>query len=822
MSWSIQVIDSLGSRGAYCKLVEIGAPQSYPITEATAGVDGTIKITGDHADEFPVGTKFVINGSTDNDGVYETSVNATFTDPDTTITVANLPDGTDDGVISELEHVGVAYYMLDGSDDIGKLRLAAANKLDPAGSGDWDIHTVDYTPDTASVISFLPPTTLHVDGDVSPWYKDGVTFRIPSGTYEGDYVCSGDATYDSGTDTTTVHVTTGPDATAHEVLDGDATHIHVAGNHSTSFATGAVFNWVGCTDPANNQIYESLGAVYDSGSGMTQIEVAEVPSATYDGNIYLQLAAGGSVVTLGGTGYNVSPSMINGGINIAYSQRRHLFLRCAMLNRASPRFPIGITASNSTLNTFTVAGDQTEDFVTGGVFTVTGSAGNDGEYTCTADATYNSSTDTTTITVGSVTSDAGDGTINLSSITTQTIRQVQDVAKDVAASVIDGKPAIAYFHEAELDLRYIRGNDAHPATSSDWTDMRVYSGVPSDLRGFKVGMVSWNYPAIFSYGSGRIWRHLANSTAPSDTTDFTPLAITPASVSPGKGMSVGKVDSVPVVAFYDLLTNTIKYARPVSYEIAATVTSTGAITLNTTDSSLLTRFTTGTEFIISGSGGNDGTYTCEHDATLGGAGGTQIIIYAPDDALPTSSNIGRVYLTDLTDWQIHTVDTGANLGDVLSVCCYKIRVDIESASIPADEFTVAGDLSAELGTGALFRVIRSSGNDGDYESTGASYDSGSGLTTVSVATVADATGDGVIEITNPYPAVLYSDRTNNKLKIAISHDPVPSASTDWETEDVFDGDIAWCDLHSINGRLCAVWYDTENWDLHFATREIAS
>jgi hypothetical protein len=75
-------------------------------------------------------------------------------------------------------------------------------------------------------------------------------------------------------------------------------------------------------------------------------------------------------------------------------------------------------------------------------------------------------------------------------------------------------------------------------------------------------------------------------------------------------------------------------------------------------------------------------------------------------------------------------------------------IAITGVSIANKTFTVDGDYAFELGYGGRFTISGSTGNDGDYHSVGAVYDSGADETTVTVKEIpADATAGGDITVT---------------------------------------------------------------------------
>jgi len=90
---------------------------SYAITDADE-VAETFKVAGDMMAYFADGVVFTVSGSTGNDGDYTTIGNATYAAGETTITVANVPDGTDDGNITDGRvNVAAGKGMIKKTDD---------------------------------------------------------------------------------------------------------------------------------------------------------------------------------------------------------------------------------------------------------------------------------------------------------------------------------------------------------------------------------------------------------------------------------------------------------------------------------------------------------------------------------------------------------------------------------------------------------------------------------------------------------------------------------------------------------------------------------
>lgn len=130
-------------------------------------------------------------------------------------------------------------------------------------------------------------------------------------------------------------------------------------------------------------------------------------------------------------------------------------------------------------------------------------------------------------------------------------------------------------------------------------------------------------------------------------------------------------------------------------------------------------FAVGTDFLVSDSTGNDGEYT------------VTAVAYAPS--------------TDKTTITVAAVADGTDDGEISLV--YQA---VAAVSAVNNTFGLTGDFLTTYPVGRQFTVSGSTGNDGDYTVTAVSL--AAGVTTITVASVADATVDGFL-IAWPDPTI---------------------------------------------------------------------
>lgn len=737
-TWVDHTIDTLGSRGAFPSIIEGGKNEDLTIIAADAGAN-TFVVATDVTATFTEGTRFVVFGSTGNDGVYEV-VSAVYGAPNTTITVASVVDDTDDGELALLSRPGIYYYMLDSSDDLGKLRYAQTDELLPAASTDWTLLTVD-TADSATIVKILLPHTIVVSGDHSDYFTDGVYFRIDDGTYAGNYTCNGNSSYSGGDDETTITVDQDLSAIAGTeypiVSNTDATHFEISGNHTGTFSVGVVFTVTGSV--SNDATYTTVSSTWNEPTNITSIEVASIPDHTdITGSIYLQVTDGTNTVGTGGTGYHANAEQIAGLPHCVYTHRRYGYIDYVRATRPGPATALEFARHR--------------------------------------------------------------------------IKLELSAAADISLAAVNALPHVAFNNEPALELRYARSDSAEPTSSGNWTEILIDSGMPSAFRHHTPLMLTDTLPKIISTGDNHMWFNTAASATPTLATDFTEVQATAVDYAPAAGVAGVINDTLPLVAFRCLLTNTVKCVHPWSVDIysADAVANEFEVT-----GDYSTELGTGVVFTVIGSYGNDGTYTSTGASYSGGTGRTTVSVSSVAD---TTDN-GRIYLHGLAataDFQIHTIDTGADLGEALAIAVFRQRIAVATADAVTNEFTVTGNYADEFAAGRMFRVFGSTGNDDIYVSTGASY--ATGTTTISVASVADGTDDGTIELLDDRPMVFYSDNgTTKRLQVAIADRPNPSDTAHWAVETIYTGTVSDVSAKQVGDYMCAALYDSDSWDLVFVS-----
>jgi len=123
----------------------------YVITNADETIE-KFTIEGNYSLRFPAGSQFTVYGSTANDGTY-TVISATFSDPNTEITVSDVADGTNNGVIyNKSKGILWAIDQLCGAttsstnhdeykDDDGNVQFVSGCKgINLAGNEDGKLH----------------------------------------------------------------------------------------------------------------------------------------------------------------------------------------------------------------------------------------------------------------------------------------------------------------------------------------------------------------------------------------------------------------------------------------------------------------------------------------------------------------------------------------------------------------------------------------------------------------------------------------------------------------------------------------------------------
>jgi hypothetical protein len=195
------------------------------------------------------------------------------------------------------------------------------------------------------------------------------------------------------------------------------------------------------------------------------------------------------------------------------------------------------------------------------------------------------------------------------------------------------------------------------------------------------------------------------------------------------------------------------------------------------DGDLASYFTTGTTFAITGSVGNDATYTTVVSAFLGTR--TRITVSEAIPAADISGSIGAPLTlpTGFLSYGKLTFLTGLNTGIAKEVKAFTLAqyaiVDVDTG---AKTFMVDGDQTSFFAVGQRFPVTNSTGNNASYDITAVSYNGGTTQTEIVVSqTIADATVDGSI-LSGP---ALFELFERMPFEIQAGDEYVAHAGCDW-------------------------------------------
>ena len=150
-------------------------------------------------------------------------------------------------------------------------------------------------------------------------------------------------------------------------------------------------------------------------------------------------------------------------------------------------------------------------------------------------------------------------------------------------------------------------------------------------------------------------------------------------------------------------------------------------------------FTDGVEFQVTGSGDNNGDYTCDGDATSDGTTTTITVVEAVVNAAADTGSIMR------KDFQLaHAYYSG----ETETWTEEKKRLQnftIIAVSTADETFTIAGRHVGQFEVGTKFGVFGSTGNDANWEVDSVAHDGTNTVITVT-GNITDATVDGTIKI----------------------------------------------------------------------------
>lgn len=699
---------------------------------------------------------------------------------------------------------GVAYYVLEAT---GKLKFAHAQSAAPSGDvWDWNISLVDELPDVPILdadvaaqslqlgfefaILEADPTgdTFTVAGDQAGRFPVGIQFTVSdSPANDGTYTVTS-VEYQSGR--TIIGVAAVPDDTAGGT-------ILTLDDFSAEFGVGSTF-----TIQSGPLAGVYTVATVDYAAGITTVVTEEALGTTYTilgiSSVTFRISGLWAYLFPAGTVFDVADCQGNDGRYVSLGadvDAGQTVITVASVAVVPESHAIA-AANEAPTNTFVINGDWRTHFLTGYTFTVTDSTGNDGLYICTDDATF--ATGQTTIYVASVVDGTDDGTI------VETVGGALALKATVAEAaslggtgylaslaVFSSKAAIAYRSLRHGHLRYARATQAAPTDASHWA------------------------------------KHTIDDTAAA--AEFLSLAVV-----------AGKA----VVAYHRGVDLKLKYA----YTGEAEPDAEGDWTIQTVHS--------GTPGLLRGT----------HCVALTGLlpsivalGNGKLLWHKSAVASPPSfgsdgqSVLASIVPTALLAAALADVASGA--GPVLALVkdsdsgeltfVRPQRFAITVADPGTSKFTIAGDHVARFGSGKVFYVLGSTGNDGAYSSLGAALNAGN--TEITVASIPDTTDDGWIALvpeddtewethsidTDPnagdyvalgwwgasaVPVAVYANNTDGVLTFALGGEALPNVTGDWTTEVIANERAAFPSVAIVGGHVIVAYYNLDTWDLKVAYR----
>ena len=493
---------------------------------------------------------------------------------------------------------------------------------------------------------------------------------------------------------------------------------------------------------------------------------------------------------------------------------------CKILSGAggSDPYPLTITAASSSGKTFKVDGDQSSAF-TDAVQFVVGSgedgaaAGNIGLYTCDGNSSYSGGADETTITViESIAANETDGRIWLES---------------------SGYPQIAYFifdpSDSSGKLKFASATSKTPTDSDDW-EFSVLDELPASIS---ISDVNAGESAF--YLSGDYTEYFANGSK------FSVFQ----GVYPGGYICGG--------AIYNAETGSTKITATLvtgsQLSIIAADTDANSFKVSGNYATSFGGSAGGVNFVVRGSTGNDGFYQSTSASYNSTTDRTTIIV----NDVPDTTDDGKISTSTIpgtefpviggAEFTIVDADSEANsfkidgnavdtFGGTSGGVGFEVKesadnnglyvslnasynssegrtvvfVSSVSSNTPggtilvgedSTKLTVAGNQTGTFVPDSEFFIAGSTGNDGEYSTISATWDSQNGVTIIEVAGLPHPTHDGSIFLAadatgvaislggtgydisavkcNGIPQIAYRTMRHSFLNYMISNSPVPSA-----------------------------------------------
>ncbi|MBN2081339.1 PKD domain-containing protein [bacterium] len=146
--------------------------------------------------------------------------------------------------------------------------------------------------------------------------------------------------------------------------------------------------------------------------------------------------------------------------------------------------------------------------------------------------------------------------------TTVLVDETGNVGRYPSLAVIKGNPAIAYHDESNSNLKYARSNTATGASATDWTQIVTADATASTGTYASLATVAGN-PAIAYYDNTDTALKYSRSSTPTGSAsgDWAGYFIVDTATDVGRYASLAVVDGNPAIAYMDTNNSALKYAR---------------------------------------------------------------------------------------------------------------------------------------------------------------------------------------------------------------------------------------------------------------------
>jgi len=376
------------------------------------------------------------------------------------------------------------------------------------GVGPWALFSLEYGSDNVAVgdMALYSLTTGDYNVAIGDYALGSVTGYSEKNTAVG-HMAGGETTAGYGTfvgSEAGEDVTSGPGNVMIGYMAG--ANAVATGQHNTYIGFQAGAGWAGWGDPSgdvsksiaigyraavtasNTAVIGGIGeaavdivsGAYAASAKLHLIKTDEQLRLAYDADNYAQF-------TVGNTGdLTITPSgedlLITGSLDVSNEIRGNVvmewintptykyFQHWANITQSAGLIDGGeitatsyaIKAADDVANTFKIAGDVTAYFTNGVVFTVSGSTGNDGDYTTVGDSIYDAEDDDTTITVANVPDGTDDGSIADGRVDVGAVKAMVKRTDDEIDGVIAfiDCPAVTHLALTDEKVNWIYGTSA--------------------------------------------------------------------------------------------------------------------------------------------------------------------------------------------------------------------------------------------------------------------------------------------------------------------------------------------------------------------------